>query len=456
MDAVISFACLSTLLLTGKILRVYVPLLQRLYLPSAVVGGLLGLLCLSIWSSDLPPALTYGWKGLPGVLINVVFATLFLGMPLPSMKTVWRTAAPQFCYGQMLGWGQYVVGLGIVLILLEPLFGVGELFGCLLEIGFQGGHGTVGGLSQTFNELGWGQGADLGFAMATLGMVAGVVCGMALVNVAIKRNWVKGVKVYNAQSVSERRGLRLRHEQQSAGKQTVWADSIDSLAFHIAVVGLTVLIGYGFKQGFLLLDRISPSFIQNLRIFQSFPLFPLCMLGGLLVQSLARRLKVDYLIDRRQMQHLGGAALDFLVVSAIASIQLNMVVTYIWPLLILFVVGVVWNTVCLLFLAPRMLSKEAWFEQGIAEFGQASGVTATGLLLLRSVDPQCKTIAHQAFGYKQLLHEPIMGGGVWTSIAVMLVAMHGGRVVWWFSLVMLILVFVFYIFVVKRSQGADN
>jgi ESS family glutamate:Na+ symporter len=68
----------------------------------------------------------------------------------------------------------------------------------------------------------------------------------------------------------------------------------------------------------------------------------------------------------------------------------------------------------------RRLFRESWFECAIAEFGQSLGVTATGLLLLRAADPESKTCATQAFGYKQLLHEPIMGGGLWTAFAFVL------------------------------------
>ena len=67
----------------------------------------------------------------------------------------------------------------------------------------------------------------------------------------------------------------------------------------------------------------------------------------------------------------------------------------------------------------------AWFERAIAEMGQSMGVTATGLLLLRVVDPESKTDASAAFGYKQLLHEPFMGGGLWTSFAVIFVFKFG-------------------------------
>ncbi|MHC5158373.1 MAG: sodium:glutamate symporter, partial [Planctomycetota bacterium] len=68
-------------------------------------------------------------------------------------------------------------------------------------------------------------------------------------------------------------------------------------------------------------------------------------------------------------------------------------------------------------------------ERAIAEMGQSMGVTATGLLLLRVVDPDYETPAADAFACKQIVHEPFMGGGLWTSAAIPLIAIYGpGRV----------------------------
>eukprot|EP00729_Bicosta_minor_P021096 gene21096-1792_t len=53
------------------------------------------------------------------------------------------------------------------------------------------------------------------------------------------------------------------------------------------------------------------------------------------------------------------------------------------------------------------------------------GVTSTGLLLLRMCDPRNKTPALSAFSYKQLLHEPIVGGGIWTALVLPFVANAG-------------------------------
>lgn len=106
-----------------------------------------------------------------------------------------------------------------------------------------------------------------------------------------------------------------------------------------------------------------------------------------------------------------------------------------------------------LYVAPRLF-EDAWFERAIAEFGQGLGVTATGLLLLRTVDPENNTPAAASFGYKQLLHEPIMGGGIWTSLALVLVFSRGIGEVWLISVGMLLFWLLFWRFVLRRSHPA--
>ena len=79
MDAVIIFAVLSILLVAGKIIRLKMPLLQKLYLPSSVIGGVVGLVIFSVFPGALPEELVAQMRRMPGFLINVIFATLFLG-----------------------------------------------------------------------------------------------------------------------------------------------------------------------------------------------------------------------------------------------------------------------------------------------------------------------------------------------------------------------------------------
>lgn len=433
-----SFCSLCVLLILGKFLRSVIPLFRRLYLPASVVGGALGLVLLTLFSGSgtswkIPAECTAGWSQLPGFLINIVFAALFLGVKIPKMQGIGRLTGSQLCFGQICAWGQYVVGLGLTLMILVPFFHVSPLFGNLVEIGFEGGHGTVGGLTETFSVLGWEEGKDLGFTMATAGMVLGIVVGMILINWGLHRGILKNVrKLEDAQPLEQLGFYSPDEERPAAGHQTVYSDSIDSLAFHVAIIGMAVLAGLGLKELLLACDPLLPTGIQKLRILQSFPLFPLCMIGGLAVQTLLVRTRLDAFLDLGQIQRIAGASLDFLVVSAIASIRLDFVAAHWLPLLFLIAGGTLWNVFCFLFLAPRLF-KEDWFERAIAEFGQMMGVTATGLLLLRTADPDGKSCAATAFGSKQLFHEPVMGGGIWTSMALPLVLVLGGWAVFWIS-----------------------
>ena len=405
MKAVVIFAILSVLLIAGKALRVRLTFLQRLYLPSSVIGGLVGLAVLTALGSRAPAEVADGMRAIPGFMINIIFATIFLGAAVPKLKDVVRLALPQLVLGQILAWGQYVVGLGLAGFVFGKLFGVPAMFGNLLEIGFEGGHGTVGGMAESFAAYGWEEGIALGYTVATAGMISGIVFGMAIIQWALKRGFVREVRTFDSRTKLERRGIHRTESRPSAGLQTVCCDSVDSLAWHVAIIGVACLIGWGLRQ---------------LIPVKGFPLFPLCMIGGVLLQAVAKRLKIDLLVDRVQMERLAGAALDFLVVSAVATIRLEVVAANWQPLAILLAAGTVWSVWAVLFFSPRIF-RDAWVERGIAEFGQASGVTATGLMLLRTVDPENRTPAAMSFGYKQLVHEPVMGGGIWTALALTLV-----------------------------------
>lgn len=444
MTAVISFCGLCLLLVVGKLLRVKIPLLQRLYLPSSVIAGILGLIILTVFKGYIPSDWIAGWSKLPGFLINIVFAGLFLGVQIPGLKKIWGIAGPQLCYGQIVAWGQYLVGIGLVLVILGPLLGVPDQFGVIIPVGFEGGHGTAGGLAKVFADFGWSEGKDFGLASATVGMVCGIVIGMWLINWAVRKGHVSNIRSFDEQSANERSGVYPLTEQPHAGRQTVASDSIDSLALHIAIVGMAILIGYLIKTGFAEINYYMPESVQELQILDSFPLFPLCMIAGLFLQFFLNRIKIGHIVNHGQMTRISGTALDFLVVAAISSIRIELILDYWIPFTSLVLVGIIWNVFCVLWLAKRLLPKGSWFEQSIAEMGQSMGVTATGLLLLRTVDPDDKTIAPAAFGYKQLLHEPFMGGGLWTSLAIPLVFKAGGIVVLLISMTAIVFWLIFW------------
>jgi ESS family glutamate:Na+ symporter len=432
----VSLVCLCLLLGAGFLLRVRIKLFQKLFLPSCILGGLLGLLIIQTFSAMdglgepihrinvALSELTGPWRKLPEFLVNIVFACLFLGVKPPRFSSLWHRAAPQVAYGQIVAWGQYVVGLGLWVIVLGWVFSqFPAMFAGILPVGFEGGHGTAAGMGPVFEEHGWPAGREFALTSATFGILSAIIVGMILINWAVRRGHLSGGTARNQMAEHNSMGIVPVDRRAGAGKLTVSGDVLETFSLHIVVVGIAVGIGYLIKLLLVLLESSVPLLYRH-RLLSSFPLFPLCMLGGLIVQLFEERFDRHRLIDIGLTRRIQNTSLDFLVVAAIATIKLEIIVAGMVPLLILVAAGIGWNVFCVLILARRVLP-DAWFQRAIAEMGQSMGVTATGLLLLRVVDPDYETPAADAFACKQLVHEPFMGGGLWTGIAIPLIAVAG-------------------------------
>ncbi|GAB4220976.1 MAG: sodium/glutamate symporter [Spirochaetota bacterium] len=433
MKLLLPFITISILLFVGHFLRLHVKLFQKLYLPSSLIGGLVGLILYQSAKALFSNTLTIWFDGLtvlPAFLINIVFACLFIGVTLPSFKTVSKKAIPQLSYGQIVAWGQYMVGLGLFIFIISKVWDIPAMFGAVIEVGFEGGHGTASGLAPTFEMMKWPEGKDFALASATVGIISVVLCGIALINWANRKGYThRSLQIENI-SEDETIGIIPVDRRPVAGYLSIHTDSLDAMSYHVAIVGMAVGIGYLLKEGLLtiiyfLQTVLTPAtYTTILTIVKSFPLFPLCMIGGLIVQLFAQRFDKHETIDIGLVRRIQNMALDILIVSAVSMIQVVIVIQGIVPFTIMVIGGILWNIFCLVVLAKRLLP-DSWFERAIAEMGQSMGVTATGLMLLRIVDPDYKTNALEAFAYKQLLHEPFMGGGIITSMFIPLLGIGG-------------------------------
>jgi ESS family glutamate:Na+ symporter len=262
---------------------------------------------------------------------------------------------------------------------------------------------------------------------ATCGIMSAIVVGMILINWAVRKGYAVRGKELAEQVEDDSIAVIPVDQRPIAGRLTVNSDIIEAFSLHLVAVGLACGIGMLIKEGLLLIEAQS-TYLSDNRLLSSFPLFPLCMIGGLVIQFLDEKYDRRKLIDLGLIRRIQNCSLDFLVVAAIAMISIDVVKTAWLPLSILVAAGIAWNVFCVTVLARRILP-DAWFERAIAEMGQSMGVTATGLLLLRVVDPDYDTPAADAFACKQIVHEPFMGGGLWTSAAIPLIAIYGpGRV----------------------------
>lgn len=424
---------IGALILFGKWIRSKWALLARLYLPSSIIAGALALMLgpqvlgrfvgergfdNGLWNESVLQT----WSAMPGLLISVVFAALFLGKSISPPREIWHKAGPMVAHGQTLAWGQYVVGISLVMLVLTPVTGIDPLAGALIEIGFEGGHGTAAGLGDTFRELGFASGADLALGMATFGVVAGVVLGTLLINWAVWRGHLRPpgeLSEEEAEQLASPENL-----EEPTPESRLHDQSIEPLSIHLGFIAISIALGWLLLEGLILAERKLLMPLGWPELMVHIPLFPLAMIGGVAVQLLGLRLGYAKLIDRRLINRIGGLALDLLIVAALATLSLEILGDNAVALLSLIVAGVAWNLFGFLVLA-RFMFPANWVTNGLANFGQGMGMTVVGLLLVRMTDPHNRTGAMEAFGYKQLMFEPIVGGGLFTAASLPLIYQFG-------------------------------
>ncbi|MBN8209066.1 sodium:glutamate symporter [Bacillus sp. NTK071] len=452
----IGFALLyiGVFLLIGKIIRLKVKVLQNLFLPSSIIGGFVALLLgpqvlgkiMTQFVADdhfLASGIMTGtiievWSALPGLMINVVFASLFLGATMPKLRDIWEFGGPQLALGWAIGWGQYVIGLLVAIFILTPFFDIPAMAGALIEVAFEGGHGTAAGMASTFEELGFEEAFDLAIGLATVGVLSGVVFGIILINWGVRSGKTKIIKDVNGFSELRKQGIMEYQNREPAGKMTTRPESIEPLSFHLAIVMLAILIGWLILQGLIGLESITITNWTGSSFMKYIPLFPIAMFGGIILQIFFSKKDKYNLVDRRMINRIQGLALDILIITAIATVSLDVIGEYLVPFLILAAAGISWNLFGFLKLAPKIIP-DYWFERGIGDFGQSMGVTATGLLLMRIVDPNNESPAFEAFGYKQLVYEPFLGGGLITALSVPFIVQFGAVTSLIFAIIMVII-----------------
>ncbi|MDO5670050.1 MAG: sodium:glutamate symporter [Corynebacterium sp.] len=427
---------ISLLMIIGNLLRRKVGLFQKLLLPASITAGLLGLAFgpqVLGWINFSDQIGTY-----TGILIAFVFASMAYGMDLtPSVRTGARNMW-SYSTGMFLGqWGLFIL-LGV--FLFKPLFGTEDWFGMMLPVGFVGGFGTAAAVGHSLEEAGAVAASSLGFTAATVGTLAAIVGGL------IFANW--GIRTGRASTMPGELPWDLRSgyidnvkERPSIGRATTNPSSIEPLALHLGFVLLTVLVAYLVNGG---INDLFPSV--------SIPLFAMSFVIGLLGRGLLTGVGRKDFLDKNTVNSMSGAATDYLIAFGVASIVPAAIADYWVPLLILFVLGVVYCLFIFFVLSPEFFG-EKWLERGIFSWGWATAAVATGIALLKIVDPKLKSGTLNEYGVAYVGFAPFeIGMTILAPIAV-LAGLTAG--LGWASLLIGVAVIVVPI-ITKKTPGAEK
>ena len=194
------------------------------------------------------------------------------------------------------------------------------------------------------------------------------------------------------------------------------ASAIESLTFQAGIIVAVAAGAYGVN---LILGDLMPAV--------TFPLFSIAFIVGLLLRGILVSTKTTKFIDKETQNSISGTATDVLIVCGIASVVPSFVADQWLSLLILFIVGLALCLFLGLVVAPRVMS-EGWFERQLFTWGWATGAVATGIALLRIVDPKLKSRTLEDFSLAYLPVIPVEIAAV-TFAPLLVIAGAAGAVV---------------------------
>lgn len=420
----LSLVVLSLVFACAALIRRWSRPLRKLFIPTAVIGGflILGLgpegMGRLLGGAGLFPENVFAiWRQMPAHLVTLMSASLLLGEHLPPVRKIWGISGAHVIMISVMSMGQFAVGGILVWLLLAPIFGIDHKAGALLEMSFNGGHGTLAGLSPVFEHYGVGDLVNVGLGLATIGILSGIVIGTTLVNYAIRSPTISVVR-QNPTSPDEDYDIDHHlpgpddppmHEQKGMPQMTAAA----------VFLGVTIALALALLALFRVVFNLMGS-----DFFDRFPLFPFTFPAAVIVQLCARRFNFEWAVNRRAVEGIGGMAIDGVIICAVGTLSLGAIGAYAVPLIILAIAAIAWSVFVTMVIGRRIFPQH-WFEHSIPEFGESQGMLACGFVMLDMVDPKRQTDVVRGYSYRQIVTRPILGGGFVTALSVPLIARFG-------------------------------
>jgi ESS family glutamate:Na+ symporter len=430
LDTFISLSFAAILLTIGFVFINFLPFLKRLQLPVSIVAGLLGLLLahISIGYFDLgvnargifPEKYFLQMQQLPGIFINIVFATLMLGMPKLKFGKSIRLAAPNIVMGHAFAWGQHFVGALLAIFVFSYFYENSQYMAPLIAIGFQGGHGTAAGLSVPFENLNFKEAVDLGLGVATGGVLIGLLSGILIFKIVSRKD-----KQQTQNSTSNEVDSHTNDHNKDIKKNDPQfkKSMVSKFSVQFGFIGVVIFTGWAMLKSLTFLESY---FFANAKVslMAYIPLFPMVLISSIVLNGIFRKTRLFRFLDRKSIDQIGTMALDFLIVCAVATLNLKVLMDYKLAVGSLLLAGLVWN-IGILLLFARFIYPKPWYVYALPDYGGATATTASGLLLADVADPKKLTNSKKAYMFKQPFYEPFMGGGLVTALSIPLIKFWG-------------------------------
>ncbi len=370
------FGITSALLVFAYILRRKIVILQRLFLPAPLIAGILGVLLgpnvLGLFS---PVYLQYSeflaQTSLP--LLSCVFCTqLFM---IKFDRGSYKKSLHVFLLLGVMIFTQVIIGVVLVRLIMP---GANDGYGMMPFTSFFGGPGVcaiVTNIVGERNNFSIETATSIGNAYATISMLTGVIIGMALINIARRKGVLTQTADIRQVPEAELTGFINPEDRQPSGEDVTGGNSINTMSLQFSVAGIIIFFG-------LILHKL----MVRLPLMSTLAITVPIIVAGFFVGVIFKAFKWDTIVDRKSLGHFSSIALEYMIAQTIASTNIKIFLTH-GNLIIVTTLVILATNILLVFGLGKLWNRKHWFENAVGVYGVANGVAATGLLLLRTADP---------------------------------------------------------------------
>lgn len=394
----IYFILIGVLLFVGKLLKRYVPFLNRIVLPTALLGGIIGLLLSSVF---IPGSYVIDVK----VMTSIVYHALALGFISLSLKRtktdnkkkVWSTGMVITSTYALQGF----IGILMVLLFYSDKF-VGA--GMLLPLGFGQGPGLATSFGNMWTDMLSGYGVALGASYAFLGFVFGGTIGVLAINILSRKRGIEKTKRYWDDSIQ-----KTNIEVDTVKEISVLDGLTVQVVIILVIYGLVWLTLFLLEGVLLNLGNIGQTIFNLLSGFN----FILGIAYALIYKQVVKKLEskgknLNFMTNDYILSNISSLSFNFMITGAVLTITIDFLTEFGWLLILASVIG---GFATLFYV--RYLSKKVYNdfqdEYFVGLFGMLTGVASTGIALLKGLDRNLES---------PVAEEMVLGSGTAITMAL--------------------------------------
>ena len=411
--AFMAFGAMSILLLIGVLLRAKIKVLQNLMIPASLIAGVLGFILVNAgW-------LKFPYEGQWVALTSRDFVPFaFHAFTLSFISLCLTRAEESNQQKSAFKGGMWLALIWTASLTVQGVVGVGTVYaynlvtsgdihlhlGYLVTHGFTQGPGQGMAIGGIWADQGVPDAVTMGLIWASFGFLAAYVVG-----VPAARNFVKKGENTNKRARIDEEfssGLLKKDTVLYAGRETTHSANIDTLAYHLAIIGAVYVVTY-FE--ITLLGKYIPSPLFNINFF-----FFHGVLWAMLFRSLMKKIGIGHLTDPGIQKRITSLSVDYLLAASLMAISFGILTKYI-GIIIAVTITVTTVTFFMIRFFQRRLP-ELGPERALTSFGCCTGSAASGLVLLRILDPDFST----SVGMELAVFNVAIG---FTTIPIMLIMM---------------------------------